>query len=359
MLAKNIFIYETESVKDALKKLDKIEQDKLLLVTGNGDRLLGTITDGDIRRYILRGKNLESDIKEVYNKNPIYLTKDSFSLAAVKKLLTENKINAVPVLNVDGKVVDFITRSQAFSDTEMPKAVKAKIGVPVVIMAGGKGYRLDPFTRILPKPLIPIGDKPIIEIIIEEFKKYGVDEFYVTLNAKGEMVEAYFRNIEKDYKIHYIWEKKVFLGTAGSLKFLEHKIQDIFIVSNCDVIVKANFEEVINYHKEQNAALTILAAIQHYKIPYGVVKFVDGGCVTDINEKPEYTFPVISGIYILSKQSLEFIPRESPFDMTDLIRILIKNNRKVVIYPVNENDYIDIGQWEEYKKTIDRLKAFS
>lgn len=358
MLNKDIFIYETESVKDALKKLDKIKQDKALLVIENGGRLLGTITDGDIRRYILRGKSLDNYIKEVYNKNPIYLKEDSFSLAATKKMLMENKIRLIPILNEDDKVVDFRTWSQIFSEAEMLKAVKAIIDIPVVIMAGGKGLRLEPFTRILPKALIPIGDKPIIQIIIEEFKKYGINEYYVTLNIKGEMVESYFRNTEKDYEIHYIWEGKRFLGTAGSLKFLEDKVKDIFIVSNCDVIVKANFEEVINFHKEQNAALTILAAIQHYKLPYGVIKFTEGGGVTDIHEKPEYTFPISAGIYILSKESLQVIPEELPFDMTDLIRDLIKDNRKVAMYPVNENDYIDIGQWEEYKKAIDKLQAF-
>ena len=139
---------------------------------------------------------------------------------------------------------------------------------------------------------------------------------------------------------------------------MENEINDTFIISNCDVIVKANFEEVVNFHKEQNASLTILSAIQHYKIPYGVINFKEGGGVTNIQEKPEYTFPINAGVYVVSKDSLRFMPEELPFDMTDLIRNLIRNNEKVAMYPVNESDYIDIGQWEEYKKTIEKLQLF-
>jgi len=356
MLQKDILIHETVSVKDALKRLDKTAK-KVLLVVDNENKLLGTITDGDIRRYILSGKNLSHDIKEVYNKNPIYIKKKDFSTEAVKKILIENKIELIPILDEDGKTIDFITWDQLFYGSKAEPLKTGKVNIPVVIMAGGRGERLDPFTRILPKALIPIGDEPIAEIIVEGFKKQGVSQFYLTLNHKSEIIESYFNGIEKDYKISYIKEKAS-LGTAGSLKLLEEKISDLFIVSNCDVIVKADFEDVLNFHKEQKALLTVLAPIQHYKIPYGVIDFKEGGEVEAIIEKPEYTLTINSGVYILCKESLEFIPDGLPFDMTDLIRALVENGRKVIMYPVNENDYIDIGQWEEYKKTVDKLHLF-
>jgi NDP-sugar pyrophosphorylase family protein len=223
-------------------------------------------------------------------------------------------------------------------------------------MAGGKGSRMEPFTKILPKALLPINNKPIIEMIIDEFRKWGVKKYYITLNDKGEMVEAYFNSISKNYEIKYIWEKKRFLGTAGSLKFLENKIRGVLIVSNCDIIVKANFQNVIHFHKKHDASLTILSSMRHYKIPYGVIKFKEGGEVIEVCEKPEYTFPVNTGVYILNAECLNLIPKGSHFDMTDLIRCIIKNNKKVFMYPVNESDYIDIGQWEEYKETIKKLQ---
>lgn len=355
MIQKDIFIDEAASVKDALKKLDKTAE-KVLLVVDAEKRLLGTITDGDIRRYILDGNGLESNIKEVYNNKPIYIKRRDFLIDKIKNIFIKNKIELLPILDKDGRVIDFTTWSEIFSDSETPVSMKSKINIPVVIMAGGKGTRLDPFSKIFPKPLIPIGDKAIIQIIIDEFRKQGGTEYYLTLNHKGDMIKSYFDSVKKDYKIEYVWEK-YFLGTAGALKLLEKKISSLFIVSNCDVLVKANFEEVINFHKEHEAFLTILSSIQHYKIPYGVIKIKKDGIVVEISEKPEYTFTINTGVYILNKKSLRFISKKSYFDMTDLIKSLITNNKRVVMYPVNEKDYIDIGGWEEYKKAIEKLQV--
>ncbi len=165
------------------------------------------------------------------------------------------------------------------------------------------------------------------------------------------MIKAYFKGIEKDYEVDFIKEKD-FFGTAGSLKLLEKKIDDTFIVSNCDIIVKANFENVLALHKERNASLTILSSVQHYEIPYGVINFKDGGEVVNIQEKPEYTFTINTGVYILNNDVLDFIPDDTHMDMTDLIEILTEKGKKVLTYPVNEKEYLDIGQWKEYKKVL-------
>ncbi len=336
--------------------MDKTAE-KVLLVVDDKEKLLGTITDGDIRRYIIKGKSLENDIREIYNKNPVNIKRSDFSETLVKEMLIANKIELLPVLDENNRVVDFITWSKAFSDSRTSLFEKEKINIPVVIMAGGKGVRLEPFTRILPKALIPIGDKPIIEIIIDEFRKQGVRQYYLTLNDKSKMIELYFNNImKKDYEINYV-EESGFGGTAGSLKLLEEKLNDIFIVSNCDVIVKASFEDVVDFHKKHRASLTILSSIQYYTIPYGVIEFKEGGEVVNIIEKPEHTFSVNTGVYILTKKALGFIPEKAHFDMTDLIKSLIENNEKVITYPVNENDYIDMGQWDEFKKAVEKLPA--
>ncbi|MFQ5456322.1 MAG: sugar phosphate nucleotidyltransferase [Nitrospirota bacterium] len=351
---KDIFICESASVKDTLKRLDKTAE-KVLLITDAENRLLGTITDGDIRRYILKGRNLEDDIREVYNKSPFFIKKRDSSIEHIKEILIKNKVYLLPIVDEERRIIDFITWSQAFSEGETEPRKESKIDIPVVIMAGGEGTRLQPFTKILPKPLIPVGDKPVIELIIEEFKRYGVREYYLILNYKGKMIESYFSDAERDYKIGYVWEKE-HLGTAGGLKIIEGMISDIFIVSNCDVIVEADFEEVVNLHKEIGASMTILSSIQHYKIPYGVIKFQEKGVVSDIFEKPEYTFAVNTGVYLLNRDSLRFIPENSYFDMIDLIKSLIESKRKVVTYPINGNDYTDTGQWEEYKKAVEKLQ---
>lgn len=354
MTVNDIFIFERESIKEALKKLDNTAE-KVLLVVENGNRLLGTLTDGDIRRSLLKGESLSNGIGNAYNRKPVYLTRSSFSIEKAKDTLIKDKLELIPVLDNKGRVVDFITWSQAFSTSDKSAHEKEKIDIPVVIMAGGKSTRLEPFTKILPKPLIPIGDKPIIEIIIDEFKKYGVDEYFIILNYKGEMIESYFNNIDKDYRVKYIRESE-FGGTAGGLKLLEKEIGDIFIVSNCDVIVKADFKEVLDFHKSTKASLTVLSSIKHYKIPYGIVKFKEGGEVVDVLEKPEYTFTINDGVYFMNRECLKYMNDGHYFEMTDLIRCLIKNGRKAVTYPVNENDYIDVGQWEEYKKALEKMK---
>ncbi len=348
------------TIKEALKRLGKTAR-KVLLVVDREDKLIGTITDGDARKFLLKGIGLESKIEGVFNDNPKYIYQGEESSA--NNLLIKNRIQLLPVVNEARQVVNFITLYDIVSDSdqhhstrdEKHSAEKKQLDVPVVIMAGGKGTRLAPFTKILPKPLIPIGEKPMLEIVIDEFRTFGVKDFFLTLNYKGELIESYFNGNIRDYRLEYLWEDE-YLGTAGSLKLLggvsDH---DTFIVSNCDIIVKADFCEVLNFHHEENAALTVLSSIQHYKIPYGVVSFSKGGYVTEIVEKPEYSFTVNTGVYLINKDILKYIPEKSHLDMPELINILLSKKKKVITYPVNEKEYIDIGQWKEYKNALEQF----
>jgi len=302
----------------------------------------------------LSGKSLENEVKGLYNRNCIYIRQKEYSSNLARRLVVDGKIELLPVVDEDGKVAGFTTWDELFSEGGARPFKVSDIDIPVVIMAGGRGTRLEPFTRVLPKPLIPVGDRPVVEIIISEFKKHGINRFYITLNHKTNMVESYLNSIEKDYDVEYVKEDD-FLGTAGSLKLLEADIDETFIVSNCDVIVNADFADVVKFHRKHEAYLTILASVKHYNIPYGVIEFKRGGEVESVLEKPEYTFTINTGVYVVEKKALGFMPGGAAFDMIELIEVLRKKGGKVVLYPVNESDYTDIGQWEEYKKTIEKI----
>lgn len=352
---KKLFISEAASIKECLKLLD-VTAEKILLVVDDQNRLLGTLTDGDVRRCILKGKDLDSTIQDSYHQNSLHIKKDDFTVKLAQEILLTNKVMFLPILDSQRVVVDYINWERAFSGNQ-PVPLKQSITIPVVIIAGGKGSRLEPFTNVLPKGLIPIGDKTIMEIIINEFLQYGIKNFHFALNFKAEMIKAYFDGIDREYSISYVYETK-FQGTAGGLSLLKDQIADQFIVSNCDVIVKADYADVFKFHNDHHAVLTILSSIQHHKVPYGIIDFADGGEVIAIREKPEYSFPINTGVYLLDKECLPFIPENCYFDMTDLIQSLLKSGKKVVTYPVNNNDYIDIGQWKEYHDVVRRLESF-
>lgn len=355
MLTADILINKTSSIKDALKTLNRTAG-KVLLVVDVENKLLGTITDGDVRRYILSGKNItkNADVRGVYNRKPIYINKRDFSANVARAIMIKNKIELLPILDDDNKVVDFITWTKLFAGggIEKPKIEN----LPVVIMAGGKGTRLDPFTQILPKPLIPVGDKAIIDIIMDKFSEYGINEFYISINHKAKMIKAYFEEMSKKYIIHYI-EEKYPLGTAGSLKFLQAKVKDSLLVSNCDIIIDCDYNEVVEFHKSNNYDITIIGSLKHFVIPYGVCVIKKNGLLINMIEKPEYNFLLNTGMCILKKDTLALIPAKQKFHVTDLVNEVKRKGGKVGVFPISEGSWIDVGQWEEYKKAIEKLRV--
>lgn len=353
---KQLTITADASVKIALKQLD-LTTEKTLLVVDSSDKFLGAITDGDIRRHLLCGGELDEIIRPVYNPRAYTVKAGHFNVDAVRSMMLELKILVVPVVDDHGKIVDVVLFDEVVDRKESTRRFSlGNIDIPVVIMAGGKGTRLTPFTQVLPKPLIPIGEKTILEIIMESFEQFHVTKFFFTLNYRGAMIKAYFDSIEKNSDITYLWEKD-FCGTAGSLELLPGDIADTFIVSNCDIIVKADYAEALKFHKESQADLTVMSSIQHHVIPYGVVEYGEQGVVSGIKEKPEFSFPINTGVYIVNKSCLKMIPHGKVFNMTHMMEELIANGGRVVTYLVNERDYIDVGHWEEYNKAIDLMKG--
>jgi len=345
---KDITIQPNATIKEAMEALDKTAE-KVLLVVDDNQRLVGALTDGDIRRHILKKRDLIGTIQNAYNKNPIFLFQEDFDIEKIKHVLTKNIINLVPILNQDHKVVDFVTWEKAFGINR--KSGDQKLDVPVVIMAGGRGTRLEPFTKVLPKPLIPVGEKPIIDHIIDRFRDYGTSDFYLTIHHMSKIIRAYFEEKELDYSIGFAEENEP-MGTAGSLKLLADKLNKPFFVSNCDIIIDTDYADLFRFHMQNKYDITLVASAKQFNIPYGICELNGGGSLKRIKEKPEYNFLANAGMYVLNPAVLELIPDDQLFHITHLIDKAKVNDGNIGVYPVSEKAWIDVGQWSEYRKAL-------
>lgn len=355
MFNKNILVKENIRITEAFKALDETAE-KVLFVVDDADSLLGSLTDGDIRRYLLKGRSLEDTIVDVYNRNPKYIYKKEYSNESAKNILLKYRISLIPIVNEENRLIDVVPWDKIFSENSQKiKRKISKINIPVVIMAGGKGTRLNPFTKILPKPLIPIGDKPIIEIIMDKFHEYGMENFYVTLNHRSKMIKAYFEEFRAQYKITYIYEDKP-LGTAGGLKYLPSKIVGPIFVSNSDIIIEEDYRKILKFHKSNKNEITIVASIKNYNIPYGICEIEDGGVLSKISEKPNFSFLVNTGMYVINAGVLSVIPKNEFYHITQLIDDVKDMGKKVGIFPVSEKAWIDIGEWGKYKEVLEHFK---
>ncbi len=335
---KNILVKPDHTIKQALKQMDSMGE-KTLLVVDDQNMLWGTVTDGDVRRWILKGRNLTENVSKVMNPKPISL-KYNFERETAKNLMIKQTLECLPIVDDNKKVISAVWWVDLFENKS--KKLKA-LNVPVVIMAGGEGSRLEPFTKILPKPLMPIGDRPIIEIIINRFMDYGCDDFYLSLSYKSNIIKAYFSDLKQKYKITYIHEKQP-LGTAGSLHFLKKRIKKTFFMSNCDIVIDADYADILKFHQQQNNKITLVSSMKNFTVPYGVCEIKNGGILKNIHEKPEYNLLVNTGMYVLDSSVLKDIPKDQFYNATDLIIDYIKKKKKIGVYPISENSWVDIGQ---------------
>lgn len=348
----NILINKDATVKEALKKLDK-NIEKILFVINDNNKLIGSLTDGDIRRWILCDGKLDNSVEAACFKNTYY-GKENYDVEAIKNEMKERDIQYVPIINNKREIIEFLVWQKLFNHTFKKKKI-GKLDAAIIVMAGGKGTRLDPFTRILPKPLVPIGDKSVLEIIIEKFLEYNIDTFYISVNHKARLIKSYFEEIKPFYKIVYL-EEEMPLGTIGALKQLEGKIEKEVLLTNCDIIIDTDYLDLLKHHRSNENDITIVASLKHYNIPYGICEIENGGRLKNIREKPEFDFLVNTGMYIINSNLLKFIPENRLFNATDLVERAIDEKKKVGIFPISENSWIDTGEWVEYRKAIEKLK---
>ncbi len=342
-----VLVSPEDTLQESLPKMDKAGLQSLLVINEK-EQLVGIMTDGDVRRALLNGMDLKTKIKAIMHTNPRTLPINT-PPAKAKKFMRQNGITQIPFIDNHGRVKDFVVLSDCF-DT-----VRAKHKEKVIIMAGGKGTRLDPFTKILPKPMIPLGDKPIIEVIMDKFHEQGFSHFLVSLGYKAEIVKMYFSETNnRPYQLEFVLETEP-LGTAGALALLKNKIDGTFLVINCDVILEPNYSDLLEQHYIQKNDMTIVGSIKEFPIPYGVLK-TEGQDLLKVDEKPNFHLLVNTGLYVVEQKVINLIKDDEFLNMTDLIQSVKENNGKVGVYPYHGN-WFDVGQWEDYKNSLRYLGA--
>ena len=328
----------------AMKKVDSCGS-RSLIVIDKKKKLLGTLTDGDIRRSILKKTNLSETIRSIYFKKPAYIYEKNFSFKSAKEIFEKKNCDLIPIINKN-KVVKDVILSKNFSGKKFNIAEK---NLPIVIMAGGYGVRLKPFTNILPKPLMPVKGKAVIEHLIELFSFYGYNNFNLLVHYKHKIIQSFLRSVKSNIKLKFYEEKKP-LGTAGGLKLLKKRLSGDFIVTYSDTIFDLNINNFVNYHKKNKFKFSIVVTKKNYRIPYGVCEINKKGTIKKINEKPNYDLNVNSGMYIINSICLKYIPNIDQFHITDLVNILLKKKIKVGAYFVPDSSIIAVGKWNNFNK---------
>lgn len=341
---KKFIISEEITILEAMKIIN--DGGKGIAYICKDNKLLASVSDGDIRRAILRNQNVNEQIKMIANYNPFYIFEHQKKHS--KKFMKEKMITSVPVVNSRNMELCVIL----FMYDEQRNLSNLKI--PVYIMAGGKGNRLKPYTDILPKPLIPIGDKTITEHIMDRFTKYGCDEFHMIVNYKKSLIKAYFAEIEEKRNVNFINEEE-FLGTGGGLKLIDPKISDTVFVTNCDILIEANYKEIYDYHKKTNNIITMVCVNKTEVIPYGTIELDERNMVKEIKEKPSYSFHTNTGLYIIEPEFIDMIPFSTFTHITDTIAMCIELGKKVGAFFVSEEDWLDMGQLEKLRNMEDKL----
>ena len=349
MVFSKYFIGFSFSLKLAMQSMDRLCS-KLLIVVDDNRYYCGLLSIGDIQRAILKGKSLDTEIIEIL-RNDYIIAKPEDSKGKIKKIMLSIRAEFMPLVNEQREIVNVIFWEDMF---EKEKHIPLdQFDLPIVIMAGGYGSRVRPLTNVIPKPLLPIGDKTMLEEIFSRFYSHGSNRFFLSVNYKAELIEFYLTNQNLPYSIEYFKEEKP-LGTAGSLHLLKGKLDSTFFVSNCDILIDQDYADILRYHREQENEVTLVSALRNIDIPYGTLNTGMNGVLESLSEKPSYTLQINSGMYLLEPSALNDIPENEFFHITHLIENLMKQKRKVGVFPVSEKSWLDIGTLDGYLKLVNK-----
>lgn len=332
------------TLSETMQKIDDNTFGILFIVDSNKN-LIGCITDGDIRRYLLAGGKMDDYAVNAANMCPKIAKSEDDAI----NLYHKKNYVVVPIVDSDNRIVDL------YSGEGKLYKKRVALNIPVVINAGGKGTRLDPYTRVLPKPLIPVGDLPIIELIMKEYQSYSCNEFHIIVNYKRNLMKAYFADNDNRYNITWYDEENP-LGTGGGLTLLRGRFNDTFFFANCDALLTANYESMLKFHKENGNMITMICAYKNINIPYGVIDMGINGTIEKMKEKPLMSFLTNTGIYIVEPEVIDDMEDGVSVGFPDVVEFQRKKGRKVAVFPVSGNDWMDMGQLPELEKM--RIKLY-
>ena len=324
-------------IRQALERLDYLAKDSIIFIVDENNRLVGSLTDGDVRRGLLKGFSIDNKVDDIIQPYPKYIRKGERDIQKVIEY-RENNFRIIPILNGHDEVVNVINFRE----------IKSYLPIDAVVMAGGRGERLRPLTDYTPKPLLKIGDKPILEHCLDRLRLFGIDDFWITLRYLGKQVEAYLGNgIEKNIEIRYLYEQNA-LGTVGSVAQIKNFVHDYVLVTNSDLLTNIDYEHLFLDFLKKDADFSVVTIPYHVNIPYAVLE-TSNGHVLSLKEKPTYTYYSNGGIYLMKRDLTQMIPVENHFNTTDLMEQLIANGKKVISYPLN-GYWLDIGRHEDLEK---------
>lgn len=338
-----LLIDENISVLKAMECMDKAAK-KVLFIHSEG-KLLASLTDGDVRRWILSQGSLDEKVINAANTSPKYLVEEEKYKA--NEYMKKYAIEAVPIVDSNREVQTII-----FRDDKEIYVQDNDLHIPVVMMAGGLGTRLYPYTKILPKPLVPIGEIPIAEHIINRFCEFGCKDYFLIVNHKKNMIKAYFNEIEKKYNVNYIDEEKP-LGTGGGLSLLRGKIDETFILTNCDILITSNFSKIYKYHKKTGNVVTMICSLKTFTVPYGVVDIGEEGTIEQMREKPTLSFFTNTGCYFVEPEVLHEIEYNCAISFPEIMEQCKQDGKKVGVYPIGEKEWMDMGEIDG----LERMKS--